>query len=130
MYVHHASMKVKNGAQMALSCVRVFSRLKYNLFLLQFSSALIFHFNYFEPHLIAQSLLIEHNLAAGLVVSVVDPQPGESIIDCCAAPGGKTIFLASCLSGQGNLSSEKGHILHLKCLLLLKHHVKVLFFSF
>lgn len=38
---------------------------------------------------------------AGLVVSVVDPQPGETIIDCCAAPGGKTLFMASRLSGQG-----------------------------
>lgn len=38
---------------------------------------------------------------AGLVVKVVDPKPGESIIDCCAAPGGKTLFMASCLNGQG-----------------------------
>ena len=38
---------------------------------------------------------------SGLVVSVVDPQPGETIIDCCAAPGGKTLYMASRLSGQG-----------------------------
>ena len=38
---------------------------------------------------------------AGLVVSVVDPQPGETIVDCCAAPGGKTLFMASRLSGEG-----------------------------
>lgn len=38
----------------------------------------------------------------GLVVSVVDPHPCESIVDCCAAPGGKTLFLASRLNGQGN----------------------------
>ena len=41
------------------------------------------------------------SLIAGLVVSVVDPQPGETIIDCCAAPGGKTLYMASHLSGQG-----------------------------
>ncbi|KQJ90648.1 uncharacterized protein LOC100845015 isoform X2 [Brachypodium distachyon] len=41
--------------------------------------------------------------SAGLVVSVVDPQPGETIIDCCAAPGGKTLFMASRLSGQGKI---------------------------
>lgn len=40
---------------------------------------------------------------AGLVVTVVDPKPGESIIDCCAAPGGKTLFMASRLNGQGTL---------------------------
>jgi 16S rRNA C967 or C1407 C5-methylase (RsmB/RsmF family) len=39
--------------------------------------------------------------AAGLVVSVVDPHPGETIVDCCAAPGGKTLFMASRLFGQG-----------------------------
>ncbi|CAN6182654.1 unnamed protein product [Urochloa humidicola] len=41
--------------------------------------------------------------SAGLVVSVVDPQPGETIIDCCAAPGGKTLFMASRLLGQGKI---------------------------
>ena len=47
------------------------------------------------------------SLIAGLVVSVVDPQPGETIIDCCAAPGGKTLYMASHLSGQGiNLSKN------------------------
>jgi 16S rRNA (cytosine967-C5)-methyltransferase len=39
----------------------------------------------------------------GLVVSVVDPQPGETIIDCCAAPGGKALFMASRLQGQGDI---------------------------
>lgn len=38
----------------------------------------------------------------GLVVSIVDPQPGETIIDCCAAPGGKTLFMSACLNGEGN----------------------------
>ncbi|XP_039820044.1 probable ribosomal RNA small subunit methyltransferase B isoform X3 [Panicum virgatum] len=41
--------------------------------------------------------------SAGLVVSVVDPQPGDTIIDCCAAPGGKTLFMASRLSRQGKI---------------------------
>ena len=38
---------------------------------------------------------------AGLVVCVVDAQPGDTIIDCCAAPGGKALNLASRLNGQG-----------------------------
>ncbi|CAA2979493.1 probable 28S rRNA (cytosine-C(5))-methyltransferase isoform X1 [Olea europaea subsp. europaea] len=41
--------------------------------------------------------------SAGLVVSVVDPRPGDTIVDCCAAPGGKTLFMASQLSGQAEL---------------------------
>lgn len=51
-----------------------------------------------------------YNLIAGMVVSVVDPQPGEGIIDCCAAPGGKTLYMASQLSGQGILQFQKSHI--------------------
>lgn len=43
--------------------------------------------------------------SAGLAVSVLDPQPGDCIIDCCAAPGGKTLFMASCLRGQGRISA-------------------------
>ncbi|GER32456.1 ribosomal RNA small subunit methyltransferase B [Striga asiatica] len=39
--------------------------------------------------------------SAGMVVKVVDPKPGDNIIDCCAAPGGKTLFMASRMDGQG-----------------------------
>lgn len=48
------------------------------------------------------------------MVSVVDPQPGETITDCCAAPGGKSLYMASRLQGQGklvhlsNTKEEKG----------------------
>lgn len=57
-------------------------------------------------------------LIAGMIVSVVDPQPGDRIIDCCAAPGGKTLYIASQLSGQGILHCKKIHIGQLKWLLL------------
>lgn len=46
---------------------------------------------------------LTQTFGAGLVVKVVDPKPGDSIIDCCAAPGGKTLFMASCLNGQGTM---------------------------
>ena len=35
-----------------------------------------------------------------LIVSILDPQPGETTIDCCAASGGKTLYMASHLSDQ------------------------------
>ncbi|KAK9812394.1 hypothetical protein WJX73_007491 [Symbiochloris irregularis] len=41
--------------------------------------------------------------AAGLVVALLDPQPGEAILDCCAAPGGKALFAASRMRGLGSL---------------------------
>ena len=38
--------------------------------------------------------------AAGLVVATLDPQPGEQVLDCCAAPGGKALFAAARMQGQ------------------------------
>ena len=36
-------------------------------------------------------------------VSVLDPQPGERVLDLCAAPGGKSTQIASLLQGRGLL---------------------------
>ncbi|KAL4423617.1 hypothetical protein ABPG77_009204 [Micractinium sp. CCAP 211/92] len=41
--------------------------------------------------------------AAGLVVALLDPQPGERILDACAAPGGKTLFAAARMRGRGSI---------------------------
>ncbi|GAB2230412.1 hypothetical protein Droror1_Dr00014677 [Drosera rotundifolia] len=54
-----------------------------------------------QAGLLKDGLCSVQDESAGLVVSVVDPRPGDNIIDCCAAPGGKTLFMASRLSGQG-----------------------------
>ena len=42
------------------------------------------------------------DLAAGLVASLLDPQPGETVVDACAAPGGKMALLAE--QSAGNVS--------------------------
>lgn len=42
--------------------------------------------------------------SAGLVVALLDPQPGERILDACAAPGGKTLYAALRMCGQVRLS--------------------------
>ena len=36
-------------------------------------------------------------------VSVLDPQPGERVLDLCAAPGGKSTQIAGAMQGQGLL---------------------------
>ncbi|GLJ16383.1 hypothetical protein SUGI_0277810 [Cryptomeria japonica] len=59
--------------------------------------------NVIQAGLIKEGTCAVQDESAGLVVSVVDPQPGETIVDCCAAPGGKTLFMASRLQGQGKI---------------------------
>ena len=43
--------------------------------------------------------------ASMLVAHVVDPQPGELILDCCAAPGGKSMHMASLMNNTGAIMS-------------------------
>ncbi len=38
--------------------------------------------------------------SAGLVVAMLDPQPGHVVLDACAAPGGKTMYAAARMQGQ------------------------------
>ncbi|XP_010542521.1 PREDICTED: uncharacterized protein LOC104815694 [Tarenaya hassleriana] len=54
-----------------------------------------------QAGLLREGICSVQDESAGLVVSVVDPQPGESIMDGCAAPGGKTLYMASRLKGRG-----------------------------
>jgi len=41
--------------------------------------------------------------AAQLIAYLVDPQPGERILDACAAPGAKTTHLAQLMANQGKI---------------------------
>ncbi|MEA3287964.1 MAG: 16S rRNA (cytosine(967)-C(5))-methyltransferase RsmB [Candidatus Marinimicrobia bacterium] len=43
------------------------------------------------------------DIAAGMVAFILDPQPGETIVDACAAPGGKMAFLSELSSGQSHI---------------------------
>ncbi|KAL3643280.1 hypothetical protein CASFOL_014095 [Castilleja foliolosa] len=58
-----------------------------------------------QAGLLKRGLCSVQDESAGMVVTVVDPIPGDSIIDCCAAPGGKTLFMASRMNGQGCVSA-------------------------
>ncbi len=47
--------------------------------------------------------------AAGMAVELLDPQPGESVLDACAAPGGKTFLIAERMRRKGRLAAMDLH---------------------
>lgn len=47
--------------------------------------------------------------ASMLVGRTLDPQPGERVLDLCAAPGGKTTHLAALMGGEGRVVAVERH---------------------
>jgi len=56
------------------------------------------------------------DVSAGIPVLLLDPQPGETILDMCAAPGGKTGFIAENMQNQGRLIALERHFSRAKFL--------------
>lgn len=44
-----------------------------------------------------------------LAVATLGPQPGESVLDLCAAPGGKTTFIAQRMQNLGRITAQDIH---------------------
>ncbi|MBX9938275.1 MAG: 16S rRNA (cytosine(967)-C(5))-methyltransferase RsmB [Candidatus Obscuribacterales bacterium] len=51
----------------------------------------------------AEGLFAVQDEAAAFVSKVVDPKAGETIVDLCAAPGGKTLHMAELMEGKGRV---------------------------
>jgi 16S rRNA (cytosine967-C5)-methyltransferase len=52
---------------------------------------------------IEQGLIYIQDPSTSLACRLLDPKPGETILDACAAPGGKTAFLASLMNNEGTI---------------------------
>ena len=51
------------------------------------------------------SLIFPQNLPSAVAVHVLDPQPGECVLDMCAAPGGKTCHIATLMENTVNTTT-------------------------
>ena len=66
----------------------------------------------FDVHgsqLFKQGAIMPQSRASMLVARAVDPQPGERVLDLCAAPGAKTTHLAALLSNDGEVVAVEKH---------------------
>lgn len=41
------------------------------------------------------------DISAGLTAKILDPKPGEMVLDTCSAPGGKTTYIAELMKNEG-----------------------------
>jgi 16S rRNA (cytosine967-C5)-methyltransferase len=66
-------------------------------------------FDAFSSPLWEQGLFMPQSRAAMSVARAVAPEPGESVVDLCAAPGAKTTHLAALMRDAGRLVAVERH---------------------
>ncbi|MBU5672884.1 16S rRNA (cytosine(967)-C(5))-methyltransferase RsmB [Paenibacillus brevis] len=56
-----------------------------------------------------EGLISVQDESSMLVAEALDPEPGMSVLDCCAAPGGKTCHIAEMMQGSGLVLANDIH---------------------
>ena len=66
-------------------------------------------FDAFGSDLFIDGSLMPQSRGSAVVAAVLAPQPGERVLDLCAAPGGKTTQLAALMGGEGEVVAVELH---------------------
>jgi 16S rRNA (cytosine967-C5)-methyltransferase len=66
-------------------------------------------FDAFGSELFTSGALMPQARGSAVVARVLAPQPGERVLDLCAAPGGKTTHLAALMAAEGELVAVEVH---------------------
>jgi 16S rRNA (cytosine967-C5)-methyltransferase len=87
-------------------------------------------FDAFGSELFKQGGLMPQSRGSAVVARVLAPQPGERVLDLCAAPGGKTTHLAALMGGEGEIVAVEVHAGRARaladtCLQMGAEHVRV-----
>ena len=56
-----------------------------------------------NPDWLREGLIYVQDPSTSLACRLLDPQPGETVLDACAAPGGKTSLLAALMQNEGHI---------------------------
>jgi 16S rRNA (cytosine967-C5)-methyltransferase len=75
--------------------------------------------------LFASGALLAQSRAAIAAARLLAPQPGERVLDLCAAPGGKTTHLAALMAGRGEIVAVERHPSRAEALRRTAHRLRV-----